>query len=354
MLVSFIIPAYNAVDTIVRCLESIRNLTLEKEDYEIIVIDDASSDNTIEVIEQYCQKGKSEEVRGKSDNLTLLRQAENHRQGAARNRGLKEAKGEYICFVDADDVVKEGIVKAIRLAKERQTDMIAYHLAYVDEKGNITKEAEHLNYREGQIFSGIEMQNHQPYWFSGPVAYIYSKGFLERVDYPFVEDVLYEDSDFVAVHLFYAQRMAYSSEPGYFVYEREGSTTRHTSYKNVADYLLLGERMLRFHESIVKSEELRAKSDEVEKFADSILEGACWNISKSCKRLLRLKRGRDVRAFYERIDATISRVELINDKDLRRYYWNAWTGICIGHKRLAIMAFAILMPMYRLVRKYKS
>ena len=50
MLVSFIIPAYNAADTIVRCLESIRNLTLEKEDYEIIVIDDASTDNTVSVI----------------------------------------------------------------------------------------------------------------------------------------------------------------------------------------------------------------------------------------------------------------------------------------------------------------
>lgn len=337
MLVSYIIPAYNAADTIVRCLESIRNLTLEKEDYEIIVIDDASTDNTVSVIGKW-----------KLDNgdckLEIFRQMENHRQGAARNRGVKEAKGEYICFVDADDAVTEGIVKAIRSAADNKTDMTAYHYAYVNEQGEITKEADRLSFEEGLLFSGIEMQNRYPYWCSGPVAYVYDRDFLEQVNYPFVEGVLFEDTDFVTVHLYHAKRMTYSSELGYKAYYREGSTTHITSYKNVADYLLLGVRMNQFYKTIVVSREN-------EQFAERILEGACWNISQSCKRLIRLSGKDDVRAFYERIDGTIKRIELLNDKSIRNYYWNAWTRLCMKHKMIAMSLLTICIPIYRLVKK---
>ena len=94
MLCSFIIPAYNASSTIVRCLDSIYTLGLAEQDFEVVCIDDCSTDNTIEVIEHYAKK---------HSNITLLRQARNHRQGAARNRGVSIAKGEYIVFVDSYD-----------------------------------------------------------------------------------------------------------------------------------------------------------------------------------------------------------------------------------------------------------
>ena len=96
-IVSFIIPAYNAADTIVRCLDSIYALSFKQEEFEVIVIDDCSTDETVSIIEDW---------RLKKDNLTLLKQSENHRQGAARNRGVFLAKGDYILFVDADDAVR--------------------------------------------------------------------------------------------------------------------------------------------------------------------------------------------------------------------------------------------------------
>lgn len=336
-IVSFIIPAYNAADTIVRCLESIRNLTLKKEDYEIIVIDDCSTDNTVALIDDW---------RSKIENLTLLRQTENHRQGAARNRCVKVAKGQFICFVDADDEVKSGIEKAIRLATEKKTDMTAYHYAFVNQKRGTIKEADKLSFEEGQLFSGIEMQNRHPYWCSGPVAYVYNKAFLERVDYPFAEGVLFEDSDYVAVHLYHAKRMTYSNELGYLAYEREGSTTRHTSYINVADYLLLGVRMLKFYECLVNSREPR-----VEQFAEVILEGACFNVAKACNRLMRLQGIEEVRAFYQRVDGVIERSELYIDKNIKRYYWNTWTMICLRHKNVAMLLLALCIPMFKLIKK---
>ena len=173
MLVSFIIPSYNSVQTVKRCLGSIYALSLKSEEFEVIFVDDCSTDNTLEIVESFKSKVKS--------NLTLLKQPQNNRQGAARNRGVSMAKGEYICFVDSDDAVTEGVVEAIRMAKEMQTDMTAFHAAYANEKGTITKENEHLSFAQGQVFSGVELQNKHPYWFSGPVAYIYSKTFLDYV-----------------------------------------------------------------------------------------------------------------------------------------------------------------------------
>ena len=366
-IVSFIIPTYNAADTIVRCLDSIRNLSLDKEEYEIIVIDDYSTDETIRIVEDYAKSLNSFLDSSRTivsltpsfvNSLQVLRQPENHRQGAARNRGVSVAKGEYICFVDADDAVAEGIVNAIRMAKEKNADMVALHYALCNEHGSITSEAQKLSFAEGVSFSGIEMQNKHSYWCSAPWGYIYSKVFLQKVNYPFLEDVLFEDSDFVAVHLYHAKRMAYSPELGYKAYYREGSTTRHTSYKNVADYLLLGVRMMRFYERIMNEREKELMSEGVnelmserEKFAEGILEGACWNVQKSCRRLIKLGGIKEVRAYYERINEYANLNEIYTDVRYRKYYWNIWTSLCVGHRKLSMMILAVLIPVYKLVKR---
>jgi glycosyltransferase involved in cell wall biosynthesis len=352
MLVSFIIPAYNAADTIERCLDSIVTQSWGDMSYEIIIIDDASADGTVRVIEEYRERLRIGDLKFDIGNLTLLRQSENHRQGAARNRGVKIAKGEYICFVDADDAVTEGVISAIRMAEEKDADMVAFHYDFLNDRGEIVKEAKRLSFKESQVFSGIEMQNAHPYWCSGPVPYVYSKTFLDKVAYPFVEDVIYEDSDFVAVHLYYARRMVYSTEMGYHVYFKEGSTTHSLTHKNVADYLLLGVRMLRFYERIVnEGVNCKVYGVEEQQFAEGILEGACWNVDRACKRLFKLKSLKELRAYYVRIDAQVNRNELINDNNLRKYYWNVWTGLCIGYKQIAIALSAIMMPIYKLLKK---
>ena len=195
MLASFIIPAYNANKTIVRCLDSIYTLGLSEQEFEVICIDDCSKDDTVAVIEQYAKQ---------HTNITLLRQAENHRQGAARNRGVAIAKGKYIVYVDSDDESDKGVIQALQLAEEYNLDMVAMHFVNVDENGNVS-EKESINI-DG-IFTGIELQTRQPYWCSGPVPYLYNKCFLHKINYPFVENVLYEDSDYVTIHLYYANKI---------------------------------------------------------------------------------------------------------------------------------------------------
>ncbi len=326
MLASFIIPAYNASTTIVRCLDSIYTLGLSEQEFEVICIDDCSKDNTISVIEQYAKQ---------HTNLTLLCQAKNHRQGAARNRGVTIAKGKYIVYVDSDDESDKGVLQALQLAEEHNLDMVAMHYVNVDEHGNVSeKEAIKLD----GIFTGVELQTQQPYWCTGPVPYIYNIAFLKRVNYPFKEDMVFEDSDYVTVHLYHAQCIMYNHTCGYRVHYNSQSTTHTTSYKHVADYLLLGTRMLQFYHSL---------EDKTSTYALGIREGGSYNIWMSCKRLIKLSSIRDVMLFYDRVDHFNNRFDLLSYTE-PTYCWTKWTKLCLGHKKIAMVLIAIGQILYKL------
>ena len=329
MLCSFIIPAYNASNTIVRCLDSIYTLALNVADFEVIVIDDCSKDNTIAVVEEYAKQ---------HTNITLLRQAENHRQGAARNRGVAIAKGKYIVYVDSDDESANGVVDALQLAEKNNLDMVAMHYVNVDQHGNITeKEPITLD----GVFTGVELQTKHPYWCTGPVPYIYKTSFLQQVNYPFTEDVLFEDSDYVTVHLYHAKCMMYSAQCAYRVHYNATSTTHTTTYKHAADYVLLGTRMLKFYHSL---------EDKTSTYALGIREGGSYNIWMSCKRLIKLSTVADVRAFYERIDIYINRADYLHYTE-PAYCWTWWTKLCLKHKQMAIILVAIGQWGYKIMRR---
>lgn len=327
MLCSFIIPAYNASNTIVRCLDSIYALALNVADFEVIIIDDCSKDNTIAVVEEYAQQ---------HTNIILHRQAENHRQGAARNRGVAIAKGKYIVYVDSDDESAKGVMDALQLVEKNDLDMVAMHYVNVNH-GNIT-EKEPITL-EG-VFTGVELQTKHPYWCTGPVTYVYKTSFLQQVNYPFTEDVLFEDSDYVTVHLYHAKRMMYSARCAYRVHYNATSTTHTTTYKHAADYVLLGTRMLKFYHSL---------EDKTSTYALGIREGGSYNIWMSFKRLIKLSTVADVRAFYERIDTYINRADYLHYTE-PAYCWTWWTKLCLKHKKIAIFLIAI----GRLVYKIKS
>lgn len=319
ILCSFIIPAYNASKTIVRCLDSIYSLGFSEREFEVICIDDCSSDNTILLVEKYAKLHA---------NLILIRQTENHRQGTARNKGVTIAKGKYIVFVDSDDESDKGIIPALQLAEKYELDMVAMHYMSIDEYHKIKQKDAIL--LDG-IFTGVELQTRHPYWSTGPVAYLYKKTFLQKVDYPFTSDVLFEDSDFVTIHLYHAKRVMYSAECAYRVYYNAHSTTHTTTYKHIADYVLLGNRMLNFYQSL---------NDTTSQYSQIILEGGSYNVWISCKRLFKLSSIKDVHAFYDRLDSYIDRKALLKYSE-PAYCWTWWTKLCLRNKHLAIILIAI-------------
>lgn len=116
---SVIIPAYNCEDTLEQTISSIRKSGLE--DYEVIIVDDGSSDKT---------PGICDELAEKHSNIIVIHQ-ENAGVSAARNRGLKEAIGEYVLFFDADDTVDEGsLLRATEIVEREQPDMLMFGMSF--------------------------------------------------------------------------------------------------------------------------------------------------------------------------------------------------------------------------------
>lgn len=103
--VSVIIPTYNRAHLVGRAIQSVLNQTYQ--DFEIILVDDGSTDNTAEVIKKFQEKEKR---------IRYIKQARNKGAGAARNSGIKAARGEYIAFQDSDDEwFPEKLEKQIRV-----------------------------------------------------------------------------------------------------------------------------------------------------------------------------------------------------------------------------------------------
>jgi glycosyltransferase involved in cell wall biosynthesis len=112
---SVIIPAYNSGSTISSCLESALNQSLSKKDYEVILVDDGSSDNTTKIAENYSVK--------------IIKQ-NNQGPAAARNRGAQEAKGKVLIFTDSDCQTDNKFVETILIPFEQDRQIVGVQGSY--------------------------------------------------------------------------------------------------------------------------------------------------------------------------------------------------------------------------------
>lgn len=122
---SYVIPLYNCGKYISRCIDSLLNQGLNDDEYEIIVVNDGSTDDGALIVERYCRR---------YPNIRLINKR-NEGVGAARNRGVEEAVGTYIHFVDADDrILSDGmrVLKESYLSSGKNPDMITFYAHTVD------------------------------------------------------------------------------------------------------------------------------------------------------------------------------------------------------------------------------
>lgn len=238
---SFIIPTYNAKHTIIRTLDGIYALPMSEIDFEVIVVDDCSTDDTVQIIEQYMKS---------HTNLIFLRQKENHRQGAARNRGLEIAKGEYVTFVDADDIILPGIAHALKTAQENKADLVycsCYH-----EKTPTETVLKEIDMQEDEIMSGIEFcekyQHEGVFWY--PWGILYRREWLVNLNYPFIEDRQHEDRDWLAFIMSSAPSVINSKKPIYRYVCNPDSTCRSPRYSTVFDHIASGIRHIDLSEKL--------------------------------------------------------------------------------------------------------
>ena len=155
--VSVIVPVYNAEKYIARCLNSL--LTQTFGDIEIIAINDGSTDKSLSVINK---------LKEEDDRIKIIDQP-NQKQGAARNKGLDVAKGDFITFVDADDWVDiDYIEKMLNCIKRHNTDIAAASSVRIKSSGKFRR---YSNFKEEIFYTGfnnlaktLKMPSHWQVW----------------------------------------------------------------------------------------------------------------------------------------------------------------------------------------------
>lgn len=187
MKLSVVIPYYNGERWIGKCLDSLLNQDLPVSDYEIIVVDDGST-NSVEMLLDYSRK---------YENIKYARQP-NAGQSAARNHGLDMARGEYVFFLDCDDYVVPNVIrKVLGKAIDNQADVICYNIIY--QKFNEGEKPLKSNWESVDSFpTGLDfLSSSFGRLRSGPEAFFARRGFLKSKHVRFDESMkMREDERF--------------------------------------------------------------------------------------------------------------------------------------------------------------
>ena len=237
--ISVIVPIYKCEEYIHRCVNSILNQTFS--DFELVLVDDGSPDNCGKICEEYAKKDfRVKEI-----------QQVNQGQAAARNNGVKESQGEWIQFVDSDDMIhpktleilyKTAIDNDVKLSmcSSFQGENIPEDFS---KNHNIT--ANILNMDEENIFHLCK--NEKYYYWVVWGKLLHKSIFLKH---PLTEGRIYEDNAVVCKWLHEAQRVAVIPCPLYFYYINTSGTTKKDFTEKQLDILWAFEEQISFFHSL--------------------------------------------------------------------------------------------------------
>lgn len=218
--VSIIIPVYNTSQYLPECLDSLVNQTLK--DIEIICIDDGSNDSSFDILSEYAQK----------DSRVKVLKQKNEGQSVARNRGLLEAKGEYIGFLDSDDYADATMFeKLYKNAQMNDSDISMCSIKVFNEKTGIaTTEDPYMNLNLfDETFEKNAFTHNKTHDFIfricvTPWNKIYKRSFLLQNKILFPQNLNYEDNVFFYETFIQAQSISLVKE-ALVVYRRESETS---------------------------------------------------------------------------------------------------------------------------------
>lgn len=240
--ISIIIPVYNVEKYLDDCLNSI--LIQDFTNWEAICINDGSTDNSLEILNKYAKK----------DPRIIVISQENKGQASARNAGIKIAKGEYICFLDSDDMLKESALSKLdNITYQGNYNFIAYNtdICYESEelKNKFYKNDYYLKkYSYSGEYKGIDLlckmiQNRE--YCDSVWLFLVNSKWLKGNNIFFYEGIFYEDALFATLCYLKATNVKYIDEILYTYRVRTNSTmTSKIKAKNVYSYLMCYKELL--------------------------------------------------------------------------------------------------------------
>ena len=241
MILSIVIPIYNGEKYIGNCLDSIISQNLPSEEYEIIVVNDGSKDSSEKILNIYHQQ---------HPNIRIINQ-ENKGQASARNHGIKVASGQYIEFIDGDDMlVPNSLLEIFNLLKssinqhsgDSLPDMMTFELKNIKNELNNQldnkiyddliaynkQELKVKHYKSGPSY--IEANNYN----NGPWYYFIRKHFLINNNIYFEEGKLCEDGMFTLKAYLMAKNILSINRIVYLYINRPGSTVNSKDPNRIA------------------------------------------------------------------------------------------------------------------------
>ncbi len=228
--VSVVVPCYNTAKYLDKCIEQLLCQTIGRENMEIILVDDASTDEgkTKGMIQDY-------ERRFPETVIAVFLQ-ENRRQGGARNAGVSCAGGEYLTFCDADDwLLKEALEHTYQAAKKYDADVVAFS------RKNVNTRDGHIGSEKGtkdELFVLEDEEKRKRFLLDTRETGYSSQNKLFRLSMikekqiTFVEHLIMEEPSFSLPVRLYANRYYYLDERLYICYLSPESTLRNTSWES--------------------------------------------------------------------------------------------------------------------------
>lgn len=208
---------YNTAKYLPKCMDTLLNQDISSSDYEIILVDDCSTDNSLELAEEYVVR---------YSNVRICRHELNRGLAAARNTGIDAARGKYLSFVDPDDYIeKNSFDSLLKQMDSQQLDMLRFRYQKIDEYGNIVPDYEsevHFDYSSsvmtGTDFLATRLDIGCYVW-----AYIYRLDFLRQSGIRFFEGCFFDDTPWLPRVLQKAQRVGVTNTRHQYYLQRRGS-----------------------------------------------------------------------------------------------------------------------------------
>ena len=236
---SIIVPVYNMASggKLTYCLDSLCSQTIG--DYEIIAVDDASTDDSPKILKSYEEKYP--------DRFRAFYGDRNRHQGGAKNIGLRMAEGEWIGFIDADDwITPDMYERLVKKAEETGADVVGCDYSLVYEHTFTVGEEVVANSRTDQTGILDHAKKASLIMDGGSLCVkIYRRETILAKELFFPEDIFYEDNAMSNSYLLSAGHFEYIPEPLYYYFQHDSSTVHSFSERRCRDRMEAGLLMLK-------------------------------------------------------------------------------------------------------------
>jgi len=217
------------------CMDSLLNQTVK--DYEIIAVDDCSTDDSYVILQDY--------ERRFPDKFHAVHSTANRHQGGAKNIGLKMAKGDWIGFIDSDDwITPDMYEKLIGCADATGADLVGCDYCLTEEHSMKVGQVVPNNKKEQTGILDREKRRSLILDGGSLVVKIFRRSMIVENELWFPEDIFYEDNALGNSYLVLATHFEYLEEPMYYYYQHDTSTVHTISARRCEDRMEAGRLML--------------------------------------------------------------------------------------------------------------